>query len=848
MIQNGQLNHPHSHHQHHSLLNVQQPIPSVPPSTSPPVVGNSFSVPVHSNNMMMMTGSQENPSPSSSSSPKYAPSSSLPPQFMNQGAANRSSPPYVQINQYNHSNGQRHSRIGSSPPAMMMYNTGNIQSNHQQQQFQHNNNHQQPIMHHNTNGITEGNYHNNFNNPTSNSSYHQPSHPQIFPQSHPYGSGNSSALNHNGVWGNSYPQQTTHQPTPRGSIRGNAIHNPSQSSYFTELRMEFQVLSQQAQKLKDQKTQLRNEVGHLEEVIFKCQEKKSFLEDKEKRLDKLQNNIKQKLKVVQEKLFKLEEQSPRNFEDVKNNSSNTTINNTTNHVNNNPLANEEDKREWTSTTPPLGDEALTDALSQTAQDIPLPPENNNTNIIPDGISEDDNESQNLDDVLEDDMDDDAWSYTSAGSDLSIASRVSLPANISHHMSKGNQHYNSLNQQGRPPSLNRNKHRAYHHHTLDDVVFNTQFRTRSASFNFQQSYGQITPRTYRKKVLKELANSDTPFDLSECTLRGHTKSITAIHLIGSRFVISGSADCTVRVWDLHSKSLIQTLTGHTGWVRSVTSDISDFNAETDEYERLIDDLKFVVSGSGDGTIRLWDVSNPDIEEKCIKVLKGHEGGVTCVKSDTNGVIVSSSVDKTVKVWDRNQSECVQTLIGHERYVKTLQFKSHALITGGGDKCIRLWDLRSGKCTKRINAHDTINVLQFTDDRIIVGCQSGQILDYDLKAGKLLDNLASHGGPISGLKFIGSRLIFSSTVPITSAFHRHHLTNSNNSNDFGLASPRVACKMNGRSFLCLNPIEYNLETKKTTREFFGHVGSVNSLDFSSTKLVTGSTDHTIKSWAL
>nr|CAG4717810.1 unnamed protein product [Naegleria fowleri] len=722
----------------------------------------------------------------------------------------------------------------------MMYSTGKFPSNIPQP-FQNNNNNnqqQQQIMYNNTNGsMLEGNYHNNFSN----------NHP-TFQQSHPYGNGGTLNTNNNGVWGNSYPQPSTHhpqQPTSRGSIRGNAIHNPSQSSYFTELRMEFQALSQQAQKLKDQRTQLRNELGHLEEIIFKCQEKKSLLEDKEKRLDKLQNNIKQKLKAVQEKLFKLEDQSPRdNIEDVKYNS---TVLTTNEPANNNPTsANEEDKREWTSTTPPLGDEALTDALSQTTQDNPLPPENNNNNI-PDGISEDDNESQNLDDVLEDEMDDDAWSYTSAGSDLSIASRVSLPANISHHMSKGNQYYNTLNQQGKPPSLNRNKHRAYHHHTLDDVVFNTQFRTRSASFNFQQSYGQITPRTYRKRVLKELANSDTPFDLSECTLRGHTKSITAIHLIGSRFVISGSADCTVRVWDLHSRSLIQTLTGHTGWVRSVTSDFSDVS-ESDEYERLIDDLKFVVSGSGDGTIRLWDVSNPDVEEKCVKVLKGHEGGVTCVKSDINGVIVSSSVDKTVKVWDRNQSECVQTLIGHERYVKTLQFKSHALITGGGDKCIRLWDLRSGKCTKRINAHDTINVLQFTDDRIIVGCQSGQILDYDLKAGKLLDNLASHGGPISGLKFIGSRLIFSSTVPITSAFHRHHMISNNNNSNDGLTSPRVACKMNGRSFLCLNPIEYNLETKKTTREFFGHVGSVNSLDFSSTKLVTGSTDHTIKSWVL
>jgi len=459
-----------------------------------------------------------------------------------------------------------------------------------------------------------------------------------------------------------------------------------------------------------------------------------------------------------------------------------------------------------------------------------------TSNVSDGDSDD---SQNLD-MLEDDIEDDAWSYTSGGSDLSNISRSSLPANIYQHMSTNK---NNTQRSTSVRGLN-NKHRAYHHHTFDDVVFSTQFRTRSASFNFQQSSsGQSTPRTYRKRILKELASTDNPFDLSECTLTGHTKSVTSIHLIGSRFVISGSADCTVMVWDLHTRRNLQTLMGHTGWVRSVTSDISDV-ADADEYERLIDDLKFVVSGSGDGTIRLWDISNPDLEEKCIKILKGHEGGVTCVKSDSNGVIVSSSVDKTVKIWDRNQSECVQTLIGHEKYVKTLQFRSHALVTGGGDRCIRLWDIRSGKCHRKINTHDPVNVLQFNEDQIVAGCHSGQILDFDLKAGKLRDSLASHGGPISGLKFLGSRLIFSSTVPITSAYHKQQ------SIDINGYSPRNTpnYKVNGRTFLCLNPIEYNLETKKTTREFFGHFGSVNSLDFSTTKLVTGSTDHTIKAWNL
>ena len=58
----------------------------------------------------------------------------------------------------------------------------------------------------------------------------------------------------------------------------------------------------------------------------------------------------------------------------------------------------------------------------------------------------------------------------------------------------------------------------------------------------------------------------------------------------KLVVSGSWDKTVRLWDTVTGAALQTLEGHSGWVKSVA---------------FSPDGKLVVSGSDDKTVRLWD---------------------------------------------------------------------------------------------------------------------------------------------------------------------------------------------------------------------------------------------------
>jgi WD40 repeat protein len=101
-------------------------------------------------------------------------------------------------------------------------------------------------------------------------------------------------------------------------------------------------------------------------------------------------------------------------------------------------------------------------------------------------------------------------------------------------------------------------------------------------------------------------------------------------------VSGS-DETVRVWELNTGKLLNTLKGHTNIVSSlaVTSDNSK-----------------IVSGSTYGTIKVWELNTG----KLLKTLKGHSDYVNCVAiTSDNSKIVSGSYDQTIKVWDLDKEK-------------------------------------------------------------------------------------------------------------------------------------------------------------------------------------------------
>jgi WD40 repeat protein len=128
-----------------------------------------------------------------------------------------------------------------------------------------------------------------------------------------------------------------------------------------------------------------------------------------------------------------------------------------------------------------------------------------------------------------------------------------------------------------------------------------------------------------------------------TLRGHTERVTAVAVTSDgKQVISGSADNTLKVWNLETGEELFTLRGHTLPITSVA---------------VTPDGKLAISGSWGKTLKVWDLE----ARKELFTLIGHTCMVTAIAVTPDGKrVISGSLDKTLKVWDLEARKEVSTL--------------------------------------------------------------------------------------------------------------------------------------------------------------------------------------------
>ncbi len=184
------------------------------------------------------------------------------------------------------------------------------------------------------------------------------------------------------------------------------------------------------------------------------------------------------------------------------------------------------------------------------------------------------------------------------------------------------------------------------------------------------------------------------------LRGHEAWVRSVAVTpDGKYVVSGSGDNTVRLWELATGQEVRRFTGHDDAVLSVA---------------VTPDGKYVVSGSDDKTVRLWDLATG----KEVRRFTGHEQPVRSVAVTPDGkYVVSGSWDHTVRLWELATGQEVRRLTGHDDGVWSVAVTpdSKYVVSGSWDKTVRLWDLATGQEVRRFTGReDWVSSVAVTPD--------------------------------------------------------------------------------------------------------------------------------------
>ncbi|XP_055359911.1 p21-activated protein kinase-interacting protein 1-like isoform X2 [Betta splendens] len=186
--------------------------------------------------------------------------------------------------------------------------------------------------------------------------------------------------------------------------------------------------------------------------------------------------------------------------------------------------------------------------------------------------------------------------------------------------------------------------------------------------------------------------------ADFTHHAHIASITAV-AASERFVVTGSKDETIQLYDMKKKTEHGALLHHDGTITCL-----EFYGTT-----------HLLSGGEDGLICVWSTK----KWECLKTIGAHKGHVTSLSVHPSGKLaLSVGTDKTLRTWN--------LINGRSAFIKNLKQNAHIVRwSPDGDKYVvivndnvNIYDLETASVTGTVTNPKRISSVTFLNNSILV----------------------------------------------------------------------------------------------------------------------------------
>ena len=245
------------------------------------------------------------------------------------------------------------------------------------------------------------------------------------------------------------------------------------------------------------------------------------------------------------------------------------------------------------------------------------------------------------------------------------------------------------------------------------------------------------------------------------------SITCLDFSDDNILVAAGTDQSyIRIWSLDGKTLpapvvpsptdeppssSRRLYGHSGPVYAVSFSPG---IKTSDPLGPATHSRLLLSSSADKSVRLWSID----QWSCLVVYKGHNHPVWDVTWGPFGYyFLTGSHDRTCRLWSSDHIAFLRLFVGHDQDVDTVCFHPNGayVFSGSSDKTIRMWAVTNGYPVRMFTGHsgNITSMACSPSGKILASADdAGTIILWDLGPGKLLKRMRGHAkGGIWSLSF-------------------------------------------------------------------------------------------------